>query len=79
MVIKKPNGTKLVCAGFSTGLYAALEQYDYPLSVSDDLIAILNSGRYFANLGLDRAYLQLDVLFSRRELMTINTYRVFSV
>ena len=75
VVVKKPNGSLRICANFSTGLNAALQQHHYPLPVPDDLFTTLNEGTYFAKLDLADAYLQIPVAQECRELLTINTHR----
>ncbi|CAH8567690.1 unnamed protein product [Schistosoma mattheei] len=75
VVIKKANGTIRICADFSTGLNAALEQHHYPLPVPADLFTMLNGGKFFAKLDLADAYLQVEVAEDSRELLTINTHR----
>ncbi|CAH8531426.1 unnamed protein product [Schistosoma bovis] len=75
VVIKKANGTIRICADFSTGFNAALEQHHYPLPVPEDLFTMLNGGNFFAKLDLADAYLQVEVAEDSRELLTINTHR----
>jgi hypothetical protein len=75
VVVKKANGSIRICADFSTGLNAALEQHHYPLPAPEDLFTILNGGQVFAKLDLADAYLQLEVAPESRELLTINTHR----
>nr|CAH8840276.1 unnamed protein product [Trichobilharzia regenti] len=75
VVVKKANGSLRICADFSTGLNAALEQHHYPLPTPDDLFTVLNGGSYFAKLDLADAYLQVEVAPECRELLTINTHR----
>ncbi|CAH8614326.1 unnamed protein product [Dicrocoelium dendriticum] len=75
VAVKKANGKVRVCADFSTGLNAALDDHQYPLPVPEDIFAKLNGGKYFAKLDLSDAYLQVDVDEVSRELLTINTHR----
>ena len=75
MVVKKANGSIRLCADFSTGLNAALEDHQYPLPTSDDLYTILNGGTCFAKLDLTEAYLLVVVAATSSELLTINTHR----
>ncbi|CAH8624279.1 unnamed protein product [Schistosoma mattheei] len=75
VVIKKANGTIRICADFSTGLNAALDVYQYPLPVPEDLFAKLNGGTCFAKIDFSDAYLQVEVDEDSRELLTINTHR----
>ncbi|CAH8624689.1 unnamed protein product [Dicrocoelium dendriticum] len=73
--VEKPNGKVRVCADFSTGLNAALDDHQYPLPIPEDIFAKLNGGKCFAKLDLSDAYLQVEVDESSRELLTINTHR----
>ena len=75
VVVKKSNGSIRICADFSTGLNAALQQHHYPLPSPDDLFTTLPGGTYFAKLDLADAYLQISVAPESRELLTIKTHR----
>ncbi|CAH8550749.1 unnamed protein product [Dicrocoelium dendriticum] len=75
VVVKKPNKQLRICADFSTGLNAALDNHQYPLPVPEDIFAKLNGGTCFANLDLSDVYLQVEVAEDSRELLTINTHR----
>jgi hypothetical protein len=75
VIVKKANGKLRICADFSTGLNAVLEDHQYPLPLPDDLFARLNGGTCFAKLDLSEAYLQIEVSEESKELLTINTHR----
>ena len=75
MVVKKADDSIRLCADFSTGLNATLEDHQYPLPTPDDLYTIINGGTCFAKLNLTEAYLQVEVAATSRELHTINTHR----
>ncbi|XP_054746122.1 uncharacterized protein K02A2.6-like [Anastrepha obliqua] len=74
VVIKKPNGSIRLCADFSTGLNDALETYQYPLSLPEDIFAKLNNATVFSHIDLSDAFLQVEVDDSAKELLTINTH-----
>ncbi|VDL65732.1 unnamed protein product [Nippostrongylus brasiliensis] len=59
VAVQKKNGSIRLCADFSTGLNDALDQHQYPLPMPDDIFTKLNGGRYFSQLDLAEAYLQL--------------------
>ncbi|KAK6736007.1 hypothetical protein RB195_018965 [Necator americanus] len=63
------------CADYSTGLNDALEQNQYPLPTPEDTFTKLNGGRYFSQLDVAEAYLQLEVGDVSKQLLTINTHR----
>ena len=52
VVVKKADGSIRLCADFSTGLNAALEDHQYPLPIPEDIVTILNDGTCFDKLGL---------------------------
>ncbi|PIO61805.1 reverse transcriptase, partial [Teladorsagia circumcincta] len=60
---------------YSTGLNDALEQHQHPLPTPDDIFTKLNGGRYFSQLDLAEAYLQLEVDDDSKQLLTINTHQ----
>ena len=74
VVVKKADGSIQLCTDFSTGLKVALEDYQYPLLIPEDVFIIFNGGTYFAKPDLTEAYLQVKVSAASRELLTINTH-----
>ncbi|EPB67444.1 hypothetical protein ANCCEY_13469 [Ancylostoma ceylanicum] len=75
VVVQKKNGSIRLCADYSTRLNDALEQHQHPLPTPDDIFAKLNGGRYFSQLDLAEAYLQMEMDEDSRPLLTINTHR----
>ncbi|KAF7232934.1 hypothetical protein EG68_03677 [Paragonimus skrjabini miyazakii] len=75
VVVKKANGGVRICADVSTGLNAALKNYEYPLPVPEDLFTKLNRGQRFAKVDLFDAYLRIPVEEESRKLLTVNTHR----
>ncbi|VDO48433.1 unnamed protein product [Heligmosomoides polygyrus] len=73
--IKKPNGKVRVCADFSTGLNKALQSFDYPLPVPEDIFASLNGGTVFSQLDLSDAYLQIELSEESKKKVVINTHK----
>ncbi|KAK6761439.1 hypothetical protein RB195_022488 [Necator americanus] len=71
----KKNGSIRLCADHSTGLNDALEQNQHLLPIPEDTFTKLNGGRYFSQLDLAEAYLQLEVDDVSKQLFTINTHR----
>uniref|UniRef100_W6NBQ2 RNA-directed DNA polymerase n=1 Tax=Haemonchus contortus TaxID=6289 RepID=W6NBQ2_HAECO len=75
VAVQKKIGSIRLCADYSTGLNDALEQHQHPLPTPDDIFTKLNGGRYFSQLDLAEAYLQLEVDDDSKQLLTINTHR----
>nr|CDJ92466.1 RNA-directed DNA polymerase (reverse transcriptase) domain containing protein [Haemonchus contortus] len=75
VAVQKKNGSIRLCADYSTGLNDALEQHQHPLPTPDDIFTKFNGGRYFSQLDLAEAYLQLEVDVDLKQLLTINTHR----
>jgi transposase InsO family protein len=75
VVVKKSNGEIRLCADFSTGLNENLEMHQYPLPIIEDILTSLNGAKWFSQLDLADAYLQLEVEESSKELLTIHTHR----
>lgn len=73
--VRKANGKIRVCADFSTGLNKALEEYEYPLPIPDDIFASLNGGSVFSQIDFSDAYLQVELDESSQNLAVINTHR----
>ncbi|EYC08316.1 hypothetical protein Y032_0066g3694 [Ancylostoma ceylanicum] len=73
--VSKSNGKLRVCADFSTGLNRALESFDYPLPVPDDIFATLNGGAVFSQIDLSDAYLQIELSDESKKVVVINTHR----
>ncbi|EPB67441.1 hypothetical protein ANCCEY_13466 [Ancylostoma ceylanicum] len=73
--VRKSNGKLRVCADFSTGLNKALETFDYPLPVPEDIFATLNGGAVFSQIDLSDAYLQIELSDESKKMVVINTHR----
>ncbi|XP_017484186.1 PREDICTED: uncharacterized protein K02A2.6-like [Rhagoletis zephyria] len=74
VVTKKSNGSIRICADFSTGLNAALEAYQYPLPLPEDIFSKLANAKFFSHIDLSDAFLQIEVDDKSKELLTINTH-----
>ncbi|EPB76808.1 hypothetical protein ANCCEY_04090 [Ancylostoma ceylanicum] len=70
--VRKSNGKLRVCADFSTGLNKALESFDYPLPVPEDIFATLNGGAVFSQIDLSDAYLQIELSDESKKMVTID-------
>ncbi|KIH62547.1 reverse transcriptase [Ancylostoma duodenale] len=73
--VRKSNGKLRMCADFSTGLNKALESFDYPLPVPEDLFATLNGGAVFSQIDLSDAYLQIELSDESKKMVVRNTHR----
>ena len=73
--IRKKSNEIRVCADFSTGLNAALKDYNYPLPSPSEVFTKLNGGVYFSKIDLSEAYLQIPMEENSSELLCINTHR----
>ncbi|KIH67346.1 integrase core domain protein [Ancylostoma duodenale] len=72
--VRKSNGKLRMCADFSTGLNKALESFDYPLPVPEDIFARLNGRAVFSQIGLSDAYL-IELSDKSKKMVVINTHR----
>ncbi|KIH44694.1 reverse transcriptase, partial [Ancylostoma duodenale] len=70
--VRKSNGELRMCADFSTGLNRALESFDYPLPVPEDIFATLNGGAMFSQIDLSDAYLQIELSEESKKMVVIN-------
>ncbi|KIH62534.1 integrase core domain protein [Ancylostoma duodenale] len=73
--VRKSNGKLRMCGDFSTGLNKALESFDYPLPVPEDIFATLNGGTVFSQIDLSDAYLQIELSDESKKMVVINTHR----
>ncbi|KIH64333.1 reverse transcriptase [Ancylostoma duodenale] len=73
--VRKSNGKLRMCADFSTGLNKALESFNYPLPVPEDIFATLNGGAVFSQIDLSDAYLQIELSDESKKMVVINTHR----
>ena len=73
--IRKKSKEIRVCADFSTGMNAALNDYHYPLPSPEDVFNKLNGGKVFSKIDLSKAYLQIPVEENSSKLLCINTHR----
>ncbi|XP_040164705.1 uncharacterized protein K02A2.6-like [Anopheles arabiensis] len=75
VVVRKQNGSVRICGDYSTGLNAALQSYEYPLPLPEDIFAKLAQCKYFSKIDLTDAFLQVKIKEEYRPLLTINTHR----
>ncbi|PIO75512.1 reverse transcriptase [Teladorsagia circumcincta] len=73
--VKKQNEKLRICADFSTGLNRALQSFDYPLPMPEDIFASLNGGTIFSQIDLSDAYLQLELSEESKKKVVINTHK----
>ncbi|XP_064482871.1 uncharacterized protein K02A2.6-like [Ornithodoros turicata] len=66
------NGVRL-CGDYRVTVNPAITVAHYPLPLPEDVFASLSGGTHFTVLDLSKAYLQLEVDESSRELLTVNT------
>ncbi|XP_018402050.1 PREDICTED: uncharacterized protein K02A2.6-like [Cyphomyrmex costatus] len=75
VVVRKKNGKIRICPDFSTGLNESLEPNRYPLPLPDEIFSQLSNCKYFSQLDLSDAFLQIEIEEQSRHLLTINTHR----
>ncbi|XP_053662042.1 uncharacterized protein K02A2.6-like [Anopheles marshallii] len=75
VVVRKGNGSIRICGDYSTGLNSALQSYEYPLPLPDDIFAKLAQCKFFSKIDLSDAFLQVEIDAKYRPLLTINTHR----
>ncbi|XP_055633638.1 uncharacterized protein K02A2.6-like [Toxorhynchites rutilus septentrionalis] len=75
VVRKSDNVSVRICGDYSTGLNNALESDAHPLPHPDHVFADLAGCRYFSQLDLSDAYLQVEVEEDSQKYLTINTHR----
>nr|CDJ93658.1 RNA-directed DNA polymerase (reverse transcriptase) domain containing protein [Haemonchus contortus] len=73
--VRKQNGKLRICADFSTGLNRALQSFDYPIPMPEDIFASLNGGTIFSQIDLSDAYLQLELSEESKKKVVINTHK----
>ena len=59
LVVKKADGSARLCIDYSTGLNEALLDNQHPLPLPEDIFATLNGGKFFSQIDLKDAYLQV--------------------
>nr|CAD2199249.1 unnamed protein product [Meloidogyne enterolobii] len=75
LAVKKKSGKTRVCIDFSTGLNNALELNRHPLPRPDEIYSSLRGARFFSQLDLKDAYLQIELDNESKRLCGINTHR----
>uniref|UniRef100_A0A1I7T584 Reverse transcriptase n=1 Tax=Caenorhabditis tropicalis TaxID=1561998 RepID=A0A1I7T584_9PELO len=74
VVVDKKDGSIRMCADFSTGLNDAIETHHYPLPTAEAIFSTLNGGKFFTQIDLAEAYLQIEVEEESKKMLTINTH-----
>lgn len=75
VVVKKPNGAIRICGDYSTGLNDTLLSHEYPIPTPEEIFASLSNCKYFTQVDLSDAYLQIEVDDESKKLLTINTHK----
>ncbi|XP_058122430.1 uncharacterized protein K02A2.6-like [Anopheles ziemanni] len=75
VVVRKANGQVRICGDYSTGLNSALQPYEYPLPLPEDIFARLANCTIFSKIDLSDAFLQVEIAPQYRPMLTINTHR----
>ena len=75
VVVKKKNGTIRMCADYSTGLNDSIEDDVYPLPTAEDIFSTLSGGKFFSQIDLSEAYLQVPMKRASQNILTINTVK----
>ena len=73
--VVKGDGSVRICGDFKVTVNKYAKVEEYPLSLVDDLFALLTRGQVFTKLDLANAYLQLMVEEKSKEYLTINTHK----
>ncbi|XP_055584820.1 uncharacterized protein K02A2.6-like [Uranotaenia lowii] len=71
--VRKPNGKVRICADYSTGLNEALIPNQHPFPLPQDIFPKLAGKKFFSQIDLSDAYLQVEVYEFSKKLLTINT------
>ncbi|EGT45549.1 hypothetical protein CAEBREN_25839 [Caenorhabditis brenneri] len=75
VIVKKKNGSIRMCADYSTGLNDSIEQHRHPLPTAEDIFTIINGGKFFTQIDLAEAYLQIELDDQSKNLLSINTHK----
>uniref|UniRef100_A0A8R1EML3 RNA-directed DNA polymerase n=4 Tax=Caenorhabditis japonica TaxID=281687 RepID=A0A8R1EML3_CAEJA len=74
VVVDKKDGSIRLCGDYSTGLNDSLDSHQHPLPTAEDIFSTLNGGKYFTQIDLSEAYLQIEVDEDSKKMLTINTH-----
>jgi hypothetical protein len=75
VAVGKRDGKLRICADFSTGLNDCLELNRHPLHRPDHMLQSLNGCKFFSQLDMKDAYLQIELDEASKKLCVINTTR----
>lgn len=75
VIVKKKNGSIRMCADYSTGLNDSIEQHRHPLPTAEDIFTSINGGKFFTQIDLAEAYLQIELDDKSKNLLCINTHK----
>ena len=73
--VLKQNGRVQICGDYKLTVNGVAKLDTYPLPRIEDLFSSLSWGKYFSNLDLAQAYLQLPLDEASRKYVTINTQK----
>ena len=63
----------ILCGDYSTGLNDLIEDDCYPLPTAHDIFSTLNGGRFFTQIDLTEAYLQVPIDEESQKILTAKT------
>ena len=70
----KQNGTKRLCGDYRVTVNQASMVDKYPLPRVEELLAVMEGGKFFSKLDISQAYLQLPLDDKSSQLVTINIH-----
>ena len=79
MPVVKKDGSVRICGDYRLTVNREAKPDTYPLPRVDDIFASLSGGKTFSKLDLANAYQQIPLEQQSKQLVTINTIRVYIV
>lgn len=75
LATKRSDGRIRIVGDYSTGLNEQLKSHSYPLPVPDDIFVKVGGRKFYTQIDLSDAYMQIEADDETKQILTLNTHK----